>query len=577
MPYGRPYGAALTALLVTATWLLAPTLLAPTLLASTLVASTLVAQQPAGKPPQQPAGKVTQQPKGKVAQQPAGKPPQQPKGKVAQQPAGKPPTTKPPVAKPSATLPEAKKTAATKPTATKRDPAPATPPIPRRSVLQFTTPDQSRFVLIQAPDMPQVHWVIASWADGNDDPPGLSGLALVTAQTSLKGTWTTGSLDITAEQQAMAELDAAWQEKMASPGNAKFEVKVKRIDKVVRQLSDPRRYHRVLAAAPAFHPEVVDHGAIAITALTTIEPALGTIARLLLERREDQALRELFRTWQPHVSGRLKEHMQQPRRRMHAELLALIHPYSAGIQRLEAPLLSIPSRGQAMTTWQSSQHPTRTVNVLYGSLDLQKTKAMLEKVFATTNLPAIAPRRSNTVRPMTAQRRSVVPGIPSGGVALGWVLPANLNPWAVEIIRRWLTSKSGPLLRALLKSRPKLTMRCHAPWPRTSDSAGLLMLDVIDPSGQPDLDKAVLEACQEIASKDYSGNPYYKSYRALLHDWNRTADSSRTVAITLAERALMWPEVDLKRQPPAWVKPTAITATLKSIFASQPAIVEGQQ
>ena len=46
-------------------------------------------------------------------------------------------------------------------------------PLPRQQIERFTTPDGSRFVLVRDPDMAQVHWAIATWADGRDDPPGL--------------------------------------------------------------------------------------------------------------------------------------------------------------------------------------------------------------------------------------------------------------------------------------------------------------------------------------------------------------------------------------------------------------------
>lgn len=449
--------------------------------------------------------------------------------------------------------------------------------LPKREVLQFQTADQSRFLLIHDPEMQQVHWAIASWIDGSDDPPGLSGLSLVTAQASLKGTWPTGSLDISAEKEAMAELDTAWQKKMAAPGNSKLEAEVRRRDKVVRGLSDPRRFHRVLAAAPAFHPEVIDRGAIAVTALTTIEPGLPTVAKLLLERREQQALRELIRNWQTAVTQRLQAYMQSPRNRMYAELLALTHPYSPATEQLEAPPMVIPTRDQAMATWQSSQHPTRTVHVLFGSLDLQRTKGLLEEVFTATTLADPTPRTTASPRPLTAQRRSVVPGIQSTGVVLGWVLPAKVNRWALEVGRRWLADESGALLTSLHKARPNLTITCHAPWPHTSDGTGLLVLDVIDPSGKPDLAMTVIKRCQQVVAMKFSGNPYYRSYRSLLHDWNKSADDSRSIAVTMAERALMLPRINPNQQPPPWIKPTTIAATLQSVFASQPAIVEGQK
>lgn len=499
-----------------------------------------------------------------AAQQPVVKPPAE--KPVTEKPTAE--TQQPPTAKPEAANPAAKSSAS------KQEPTP--PPLPTRTMTKFTTADGSRFVLIHDPGMQQVHWVIASWADGSDDPPGLTGLALATAQASLNGTWTTGSLDSGAERQALMELDLAWQKKMSDPGNASLEADVVRLDEVAMQLGESRRFQRVLAAAPTFRPEVIDRDPIAIMVLTTIEPALANVARLLVERREDQALRGLVRAWLPNVMQRLQTHATKPRRRLHAELLALINPFSSGIQRLEPPPLLAPTRDQAMTVWQSSQHPTRTVHVLFGSVDAPQTKATLQAAFATTNLPAPSPRRVAPLRPITAQRRSVVPGIPGRGVAVGWVLPAKIDPWALEVGIRWLARPDGSLINRLRKTRRRVSITCHAPWPRTSDGQGLLLLDVVDPSGKPGLGQEVVDACRQIVNATQRGNPYHRSYMSLLHDWNKNANDSRSVAITVAERALMWPQSNLSRQSPPWVKPASISSTLKSVFASQPAVVEGR-
>ena len=75
---------------------------------------------------------------------------------------------------------------------------------------QFATPDGSRFVIIEDDTVPQVHWAIASWIDGRDDPRGLPGLAKVTLSCSLRGTWRLGSKDAPGERKALEQLDAAW-------------------------------------------------------------------------------------------------------------------------------------------------------------------------------------------------------------------------------------------------------------------------------------------------------------------------------------------------------------------------------
>ena len=198
----------------------------------------------------------------------------------------------------------------------------------KREHREFTTPDGSRFVLVQDPQLSQVHWALASWTDGRDDPPGLAGLTTATLRASLLGTWTTGSKDPEAEQRALEALDEAWQARMAAPGDAAVNRTLLQRDRAAAALCDPRAFGRVLAAMPAHRPEIVERDGVGVFALTTVAPALPQVARMVFERREQQALRGLARTWLPSVMARAEAHARHPERRVQAELLALTAPTS---------------------------------------------------------------------------------------------------------------------------------------------------------------------------------------------------------------------------------------------------------
>ncbi|MFT4516116.1 MAG: hypothetical protein ACI89X_000174 [Planctomycetota bacterium] len=449
------------------------------------------------------------------------------------------------------------------------------PASPQRKFFQFTTPDGSRFHLIQDPTVAHIHWAIASWADGRDDPPGLPGLALAAAQASLAGTWTTGSSDPDAERAVLIKLDEAWQRQLAQPGNAKIAAQVVKLNKAAAELGDRRMFERVLAAAPAFQAEVLDRDPLAVFSLTTIEPAIETVAKLLLERREEQALRGLARAWVPSVLFRLKDHATHPRRRLYAEVLALLMPSSPANARMEAPPFVAPDRDRAQRTWQASQHPTNTVHVLMGSFDPGYLKKTLNLVFAETKL--IAPtRRDQAPRPLRGQRRSIVPGMRGGGGAIAWVLPPIKDPAALQQARRWLMDERGPLRRAFRKKRPNFIVDCRAPWPTTTSGQSLLLLDVQDPNGKPGLVNEVLAICKTIAAKPFSKNQFYRNYLEISRDWNRAADSPRAIAVMLAERALVWPSAKLDKLAPQHRHGQKVYTILKAVFASHPAAVEAK-
>lgn len=496
---------------------------------------------------------------------------------------------KPGEGQPAAATPAPKNTA--KKIATRQDPAKSTPAVsskapsnksakqtpivPRRRFHRLTTPDGSTFFLIQDPTVAHIHWAIASWSDGRDDPTGLPGLALATARASLAGTWSTGSRNPQAEREALNKLEAAWQQQVARPGDPKAATNVVTIDKEAAELSDHRMFTRVLAAAPALQPEVLDRGAFAVFALSTTESAIETVAKLLLERREDQALRGLFRAWMPRLMAQSETHAKHPRRRLYTEVLALLMPSSPAIALLDAPPITVPDRDQAQATWQASQHPTNTVNVLIGNFNAKHIKETLKQVFAGTNL--VAPtRREVSPSTLRGQRRSIVPGITSGGGAIAWTLPPITDPTALELARRWLMDERGPLRRALGKARPNLVIDCRAPWPMTANGQSLLLLDVQDPNGKPGLVDEVIAICKTIADKPFSQGQFYRNYLQLMHDWNQTSDSPRAVAVMLAERALAWPSVKLDRLALRQRKGDAVQPILKTVFASHPAIAEAK-
>jgi hypothetical protein len=445
----------------------------------------------------------------------------------------------------------------------------------RRNFERLTTPDGSRFHLIQDPTVAHIHWAIAAWADGRDDPPGLPGLTLATAQASLAGTWTTGSSDPQAEREALTKLDAAWQQQLAKPGDRTIAALVIQLDQEAAKLGDRRMFERLLAAAPALHPEVLDRAPLTVFALTTTEPAIETVARLILERREEQVLRGLARAWVPSVLARLQDHAMHPRRRMYAEVLALLMPSSPAIAHMEAPPVAAPNRNSAMAAWQASQHPANTVHILIGNFDPTYLKNTLNLVFAETKL--VAPkRRQTTPRPLRGQRRSIVPGIASGGGTIAWVLPPITDPTELELARRWLMDKRGPLHRALDKKRPNLVIDCRAPWPITTNGQSLLLLDIQDPKGKPGVVNEVLEICATITAKPFHTGLFYKTFLQLSREWNSSADSPRSIAIMLAERALVWPSVTLDQLAPRHHRGEDIHPILKAVFGSYPAIVEAK-
>ncbi|MGC6488706.1 MAG: hypothetical protein ACON4Z_13750 [Planctomycetota bacterium] len=446
----------------------------------------------------------------------------------------------------------------------------------QRTTRALTTPDGSRFVLVQDPQLRQTHWALASWIDGRDDPPNLAGLTLATLRASRNGTWSTGSEDPAAEQAALAALDLAWQDRMTDPGNAVYGRTLVQRDRAAAALCDPRAFGRVLAALPAHRPEIVERGGVAVFALTTVAPALPQLARMLFERREQQALRGLARSWLPNVMQRAEDYRAHPERRVQAELLALTTPMSPTIALLEPPPIAAPRRAQALAAWAASQHPTRTVHLLYGGFDPDAVAAMLKLVFAETQLPTPAQPMTRAPRRLAAQRRSVIPGLPADSVSLAWVLPPGVDRWDVEVATRWLTEGAFARLKQLLRQeRPKLELTAAAPWPGGAHP-GLLRLDARDPGGADGLAGDLVEACRTAAEEELPDGRYYRANMEAISAWFAATTDSRELAVLLAARALAQPDAQLSPDPPKPVQGAAVRAALRATFRGEPAIVEGR-
>lgn len=450
------------------------------------------------------------------------------------------------------------------------------PLLPSRNISQLKTPDGSRFILIKDPNVTHIHWAIASWADGRVDPRGLPGLSLAAAQASLGGTWTRGSRDPQAERAALAKLDQALQKKVAKPRDAKIAAEIARLDKVAANLGDQRVFGRALAAAPAFRPEVLTRNATAVFVLTTIEPAVESVAKLIFERREEQALRGLRSAWQKTTLNRQQKNAGNPRRRLYAELLALVMPTSPMIAQIQTPEMLAPTREQAMNAWRSSQQPARTVHVIFGAFDPPRMRDTLISTFAQTKIASDRSGERAAPQPLSSERRSVVTGAPGGGGVIAWMLPATTDKQVLELASRWLNSEKSPVYRALRKKRPDLAVTCHVPWPQATDGQSLLMLDIRDASDVPGVVDEVLAACRESTAKPFREFQFYDYHLNFLRDWNKFADNPREIAAMLAERSLTWPSAKINTHAPNYRKGTEIYQTLKAVFASQPAIVEAK-
>ncbi len=443
--------------------------------------------------------------------------------------------------------------------------------------LRFEAPDGTPFVLIADASVPQVHWAIASPLDVADEPPGFEGLAWTTLRMSLFGTWTFGSLDVAKERDALAQLDAAWQQLLREPGDPKGLDTLRQRDERATALADLTAFPRVLATAPAYQPEVLQRGSAGVFVLTTLPRAIGDVARLLVDRRDQQALRELPRTWLTTYTERSRLFALDRARAVHAEVIALSMPDHPASRIAEPPSSAAPQRAQAQAVWNATQRPERTVHVLVGDFDANAVKTVLVEAFGKCSLPPAPPPRAATLRPLAGARRSTVNGVATPTLAIGWILPAVDDRFALAAALQWLAGGSDSVLGRELQrlGRTGAEVRATAPWPGGLDGAGLFMLEVRDPGGVNGLADTLLAACRAAAAKLPDAESLQTVNAGLQREWRQRNREPRLAIVEAAAQALYWPRQPVVVEWPEQIDGKAVQAVLARTFAGHPAIVEG--
>jgi predicted Zn-dependent peptidase len=447
------------------------------------------------------------------------------------------------------------------------------------TVTTFTSPDGTRFALVVDRTMRQVHWAVATPADPADEPPGIEGLAVAVAQASLAGTWRTGSLDPARERPALEALDQAFHAMLASPRDPAMAKRVAECEVLAASLGDPLVFPRVLAAQPAHRPEIVPQEGTVVLQFSTVAPAIESVAKLLLERREEQALRDLGKSWMRELVVRQNRYDADPASAVHAELLALAMPNHPASRAAERAGRGMPRRDQALAVWQATQRPERTVHALVGDFDPAVAQRTLCAVFTSTALPPASSPQNAPLRPIQSVRRSTVPGVREPMVAIAWVMPEPLDTYLLDAAVRWFGGgRDSWLGRALAKAgRSAATVACRAPWPVVVGGQSLFLVDVSDSSGAPGLAEFVVQQARLAAAQAPTTAELQSVATAQHLAWNLTTADPRRVAADIAGRWLLRPQAVPPLGPPQQPDGRAVQQVLAKVLASQPVVVEGRR
>lgn len=445
--------------------------------------------------------------------------------------------------------------------------------------VDFRSKDGTRFLLLSQPGAPMVHWAVATPIGPRVDPIGQPGLSEAVFRASIRGGFGVGSLDVDAEKKALDEIDALEAE-LAGPVKSAEETKAKaaRIEELrvtADKLSDPAALRRVLAGAPATNVRLRTHGDVATLSLTTTPLGAPAIAKLLFERREQQALRghatELAAIRRREAAAR----EQDPLAPLYAEALALAfagHPLArAGDQPSGEPV----RRAEALAAWARSQNPQNTVHALFGSFDVASMRMHLERTFAATGLPDTAAAAPAEARAPNAIRRAMVPGARRPAALIAFAMPGDANRHAIETVARWFAD--GPeswMARELARGgRTGATVAVRASWPQAANP-GLLVIEATDVAGaSPTLADDVLKILARSQNAAPEPGRLPLRFAAIQRDFMLRTDSSNDLAEAMAAFSVENPSA-APLAPPATPVFGELAQQLRAILATSPIVVE---
>jgi hypothetical protein len=450
------------------------------------------------------------------------------------------------------------------------------PPPPVR----FVTGDGSRVLLLPGTGPPVVHWAIASPCGPLVDPETAPGLAAACALVSLAGTWQTGSFDARREAAALAALDAAEADLASAPrtdGKAP-DALVTRADELraaAGRLADPLAWRRVMLAAPVIDLRVATHEGAAVLSLTTMPTAVPSVAKLLLERREHQALRGVRGAFETARERATAVWDADPLAPLRAEALALAFPGSPLARGGDRPPSGGFTRAQALATWAASQHPSRTVHVLTGNFEPATVETLLRAVFQETALPP-PPAAATAPRPAAAVRRAIVPGARHPAIVIAWPLQDREDPRELALLAGWFGVGADSWLGRELQRRGRRGVKVHAqaPWPPGAPG-GLFEIEVTDAAGSPPgLADQVLALCRATTKKAPREGELDQVRGTVLAEWSKDTQRGADLAAQIARTMLLHPGLQLPGAPLGAAALADLPARLQRILDGTPIVVE---
>jgi hypothetical protein len=325
-----------------------------------------------------------------------------------------------------------------------------------------------------------------------EDPAGQLGLSRALVRASLNGTRGRGSQDWALERDALQALDNAQAEALGAVGAPTAEqlAALLAAQRRAAGLGDRTAWRAELADAPVVDLRQIETPRASILLLTTEAPALPTVARLLIDRRENPAFRGIHEILSEHRARLLAEQADSTAR-LRREVLGLGFPGDPAGRTLQARPGSF-NRDELAALWREIAQPRRSTHVLTGSFDAAEVRDLLQRAFARTGLAASTPPSPPVAEGSGTRNARLTSLDGSHGAAIGLVA-ADADPAEIAVLLAWLTHPvRQPLVRGLENAGfEDVAVSVQHPFPETA-RPGLLLIEFVargqtPPAGQPAL------------------------------------------------------------------------------------------
>lgn len=400
---------------------------------------------------------------------------------------------------------------ADKPAAQGTKPKANKPKQPPRIVSEVVnTGDGSRFLLVPTAAAPVIHWITAIPAGDLIDPPEHPGLSHAIARSTLSGSDSVGTANWAEEHKAQTQLDALMRDvtMMLASGQMPTEEMARKVTQLkgrIDRLQEPRGWERQLRAAPSTEFEVREFPNAVVTGVTTTRTGVATVARLLMDRRENSILRDLQAQYNALLAERAGRSATDSER-VREEIIDLA--FYGARARISVTVPTV-DKERAREIYRKMYSPAATFQVITGGFDLAEMRRFLQRQFTQTSLPMWVPP-TRDIRRDSKMRVSTLSNGSRRGIAIGIRTDASITANQLRVLGEWFGGGPTSMLARQFSRAGIVGVECRAtaPFPPGANPGVLLIEAWTSPEPRLATDADLLEPLRRALAESVNRISY---------------------------------------------------------------------